>query len=85
MSKNNKKKQNGGINNIEWLLNIIILLIGYHIIMAIYLNVTKKWEGFGINYKNLVLKYKDDGWPGNIIIFFNVIFRILFKPYNNFK
>ncbi len=83
MNKNNKKKQNGGINNKWWILSPIMVLVGYHIIMVIYLNITKKWNGFGINYKDLVLKYKDDEWPGYIIIFFNVIFRILFKPYNN--
>ena len=41
MNKNNKKKQNGGINNKWWILSPIMILVGYHIIMVIYLNITK--------------------------------------------
>ena len=83
MNKNNKKKQNGGMNNKWWILSPIMALVGFHIIMIIYLKKTNNFNGFGINYKGLVLENKDVGWPGYIIIFFNVIFRILFKPYNN--
>ena len=85
MNKNNKKKQNSGMNNKWWILSPIIALVGYHIIMIIYLKITNKWEGFGINYHELKSRFnpKEADWPGYIIIFFYVIFRVLFKPYNN--
>lgn len=85
IKKNNKKKQNGGMNNMLWIFSPIMALIGYHIIMIIYLKITNNWNGFGINYDKLKSKFNPDDadWPGYIIIFFNVIFRILFKPYNN--
>ena len=33
MNKNNKKKQNGGMNNMMWIFSPIMALIGYHIII----------------------------------------------------
>ena len=76
------------MNNMLWILGPIMALIGFHIIMIIYLNITNDFNGFGINYSSLKNQYKPDNpddaeWPGYILIFFNVIFRVLFKPYNN--
>ena len=88
MDRRDKKKQNrqkGGMNNMLWILGPIMALIGFHIIMIIYLNITNNFKGFGINYSSLKNQYNPDDaeWPGYILIFLNVIFRVLFKPYNN--
>ena len=42
MDRRDKKKQNrqkGGMNNMLWILGPIMALIGFHIIMIIYLSI----------------------------------------------
>tara|TARA_B110000483_G_C17867593_1_gene416658 strand:- start:40 stop:255 length:216 start_codon:yes stop_codon:yes gene_type:complete len=64
----------------------ILALIGFHIVMIIYLNITNDWWGFGINFNFLKSKYNlnSEGWFAYYIILpLHIIFRVLFKPYNN--
>jgi hypothetical protein len=86
MDRRDKKKQKGGMDGILWILGPIMALIGFHIIMIIYLNITNNWQGFGINFDFLKSKYNlnYEGWFAYYIILpLHVIFRVLFKPYNN--
>tara|TARA_B110000114_G_C14852242_1_gene301208 strand:+ start:12 stop:275 length:264 start_codon:yes stop_codon:yes gene_type:complete len=86
MNRKDEKKQKGGMNNIMWILIPLMVLIGFHIIMIIYLNIMNDWRGFSIDFDGLKSKYNPDyeGWFAYYILLpLNVMFRVLFKPYNN--
>ena len=88
--KNKKQKIQMGGNNMMWgIASPFILLILFHIFYILYLKISGYTVEWNIKIDHIIIQNKEgDGtilWPSYFIIFFNILFNILIKPYRGWK